>query len=464
MAELRLDQIASRTGGRVAHGDSSLVFSRFNIDSRLSQPGEMFFALLAKRDGHDYIADAAAKGARGAVIARDLIPPHPDFALVRVKDTTLALRDLAHSVLADYPVKVVAITGSIGKTTTKEFAARLLSQKYCVLKSEANYNNILGVALSLLRLNSNHEVAVLEMGMSARGEIQALTRLAPPDVAVITNINPVHLEFLGSVEEIARAKKEILEGTKPGGAAVVNIDDPWVREISHDWTGPKITFGLAPECDVRASKVKKKGYRGMAFNLSLSQSGKKKKVHFPFFYEDYLYNLLAAVGVSQALGVPFNSVVRAIPQLEPFSRRGELIELPSSIKLIDDSYNSNPRALTSVLKSLSELPARRKVAILGDMLELGDKEIEFHIRAGEEVAGFGWDVLITVGPRSLHLAEAAQRAGLPLKNIHSFSSSEEAGAAIVSFLREGDLVLVKGSRGMKMESIVERIKSAVGGG
>lgn len=459
MAELRLDQVALRTGGQILQGEAGIVFSRFNIDSRLSQPGELFFALVANRDGHDFVADAACRGARGAVVARNIPPPGADFALVRVADTTLALQQLARSVLVDFPVKVVGITGSIGKTTTKEFTASLLGQKFRVLKSEGNYNNVLGLALTLLKLAPVHEVAVLEMGMSARGEIRTLTKVAPPDLAVITNIHPVHLEFLGSLEEIARAKKEILEGTKPGGWAILNGDDPWVEKISRDWTGPRMTFGLGRRCDVRASRVEKKGFEGFRFELSLPASEQRQEVLFPFFYEDYLYNLLAAIGVSQVLGLSVEPMLQAITRLRPFEHRGVCLELPMAIRLVDDSYNSNPHALHSALRSLADLPARRRVAVLGDMLELGEKEIEFHVQAGRHVVSTGWDVLVTVGPRSLHLAESARRAGLSPERIYSFGSSEEAGRALPSLLQEGDLILVKGSRAVGMELIVESLKS-----
>jgi UDP-N-acetylmuramoyl-tripeptide--D-alanyl-D-alanine ligase len=457
MAELRLNQIAVKVGGQIIQGDPAAVFGRFNIDSRLSEPGELFFALKAKRDGHDFIPDAAAKGARGAVISQEVQPPGQDFALVRVEDTAVALQRLAGSVLAEYPVKVIGITGSIGKTTTKEFTASLLSRRFNVLKSEGNYNNYIGLALSLLKLRPSHDVAVLEMGTSGRGEIRTLTRIAPPDVSVIINVNPVHLEFLHSLEGIAQAKKEILEGTRPGGTAVLNVDDPWVRKISRDWKGQKISFGLSRRCDVRASRIRKKSPDGMVIELHLG--GEKEQVLFPFIYEDYLYNLLAAVGASHALFLPFGDIIQTIPQLKPFSRRGVFIRLTSSVELVDDSYNSNPRALASALKSLASLPAQRRIAVLGDMLELGEKEIEFHIGAGEDIVAQGWDVLITVGRLSLHLAEGARAAGLDPSHIFSFASSEEAAAKAVSLIRAGDLILVKGSRGMKMDLIVDRIKS-----
>jgi UDP-N-acetylmuramoyl-tripeptide--D-alanyl-D-alanine ligase len=460
MAELGLNEIAAKVGGRIVQGDPALVFGRFNIDSRLSEPGELFFALKARRDGHAFIPDAAARGARGAVISQEVYPPGQDFALLRVDDTAVALQALAASVLAEHPVKVIGVTGSIGKTTTKEFAASLLVRRFNVLKSEGNYNNYLGLALSLLKLRPSHDLAVLEMGTSGRGEIRTLTRIAPPDVSVITNVNPVHLEFLHSLEGIAQAKKEILEGTKTGGTAVLNADDPWVDKISQDWKGQKITFGLSPRCAVRASRVRKKSPDGMVIDLHLGEE--KEEVFFPFIYEDYLYNLLAAVGASHALFLPFDDIIQTIPQLKPFNRRGVLIRLASSVELIDDSYNSSPRALASALKSLASLPARRRIAVLGDMLELGEKEIEFHAEAGQEVVARGWDVLITVGRLSLHLAEAARAAGLDPGHIFSFASSEEAAAKAVSLIRAGDLILVKGSRGMRMEFIADRIKLELG--
>ncbi len=457
MADLSLDQIAARVHGQIIQGDPALVFRRFNIDSRRSEPGELFFALKARRDGHDFIQDAAAKGARGAIISREIESPRRDFALVRVEETAAALQSLASSVLADQPVKVVGITGSIGKTTTKEFTASLLSRRFNVLKSEGNYNNILGLALSLLKLKPSHDVAVLEMGTSGSGEIRALTRLAPPDVSVIINVNPVHLEFLHNLKGVAQAKKEILEGTKPGGTAVLNADDPWVRQLSQSWKGSRITFGLSPRCDIRASRIRKKSPDGMVIELHLGEE--KGEVLFPFIYEDYIYNLLAAVGASHALSLPFGDIIETIPKLTPYSRRGVFIRLVSSVELIDDSYNSNPKALASALKSLTSLPARRKIAILGDMLELGEREAEFHVKAGREVVAQGWDVLITVGRLGYHLAEGARAAGMSPSHVHSFGSSEEAAARIISLIQTGDLVLVKGSRAMRMDLIVDRIKS-----
>ena len=458
MAELSLGEIALRTGGRISQGDPSLRFSSFNIDSRLSQPGELFFAIVAKRNGHDFVHDAFSKGARGAVISQDIPPAGPAFALIRVPDTVPALQALAKSVLAEQAPRVIGITGSIGKTTTKEFTAALLSPCFRVLKSEGNFNNHLGLALSLLKLQPGHEAAVLEMGTSSPGEIRELTRIAPPDIAVITNVNPVHLEFFHSLEAIASAKKEILDGAKEDATAVLNGGDPFVQKIAQEWRGRRLSFGFSPACDIRASGIRKLGADGMTFELHLE--GRAKRVRFPFFYEEYLSNLLAAVGAGHALSLPFEAMVDEIPRLTPFSGRGGLIQLDHGLQLIDDSYNSNPKALEAALKGLASLPAERRVAVLGDMLELGPAEADFHRQAGRQVAADGWDLLLAVGPLARHIAEGAVAAGLPRARVLTFTTSDEAARSISTLIEDGDLILVKGSRGIKIERVVERLKDA----
>jgi UDP-N-acetylmuramoyl-tripeptide--D-alanyl-D-alanine ligase len=459
MVELRLDEVAAKMGGQIVQGDPARIFRRFNIDSRLTEPGELFFAIKARRDGHDFIADAWRMGARGAVITHDVSPPAGDFGLVRVPDTLAAIQELARTVLVDHPVKVVAITGSIGKTTTKELAAALLSSRFRVLKSEANFNNSLGVALSVLRLEPEHGVAVLEMGTSGFGELLSLTRIAPPDIAVITNVNPVHLESFHSLEGIARAKKEILEGTRAAGVAVLNGDDPWVRTIGQEWKGRRLTFGLSEGCDIRAASVERLGPEGMA--LELRAGRKKAKIRFGFLYEDYIYNLLGAVGVCVALALPLDQVAGMIPRLRPLADRGNLVRLGRGVRLVDDSYNSNPRALEGALRGLAALPAKRRVAVLGDMLELGESEVEFHRTAGRQVVEYGWNMLVAVGPLGRCIAEGARAAGMDPEAVEHFDSAEEASSRISSLVRDGDLVLVKGSHNVHLERLVEELRRSL---
>jgi UDP-N-acetylmuramoyl-tripeptide--D-alanyl-D-alanine ligase len=442
-------------GGKILQGSHSLSFHKFNIDSRLTEPGELFFALVAERNGHDFVPAAIKKGASGAVVSHEVTIPDKDIALIQVNDTLEALHKLAGQVLSEHPVKVIGITGSIGKTTTKEFAFRLLSRSLDVLKSEGNFNNQLGVPLSLLKLTDKHEVAVLEMAMSAPGEIRTLTRIAPPDIAVITNIYPVHLQFFNSIEEIALAKKEILDGTKDDGIAVLNGDDPLVKKIAEDWKGERISFGLSEGCEVRAQNIRKVGWEGMSFELRYGP--RKEKISLPFFYESHLYNFLAASAAAWALSIPFEDILPQIITLKLMPNRGTLVRLANDIKLIDDSYNSNPAALEAALKALVPLPSKRKIAVLGDMLELGEKEVAYHIQAGKHVAESGWDILVTVGILSQHMSEGALSSGMGADQIISFKNSEEAAGEILRLIQEGDLILVKSSRKIGIEKIVERL-------
>ena len=456
MASLRLNLIAEKTEGKIIQGSSSLTFSKFNIDSRKTEPGELFFAILAQRNGHDFVPHAFQNGASGAVISQEVSPAPKSAALIKVNDTLKSLQKLAHYVLSEHNIKVIGITGSNGKTTTKEFINSLISRRFCVLKSEGNYNNHLGLPLTLLKLEKRHEIALLEMAMRAPGEIRTLTRIAPPDVSVITNINPVHLEFFTSLEDIAQAKKEILEGTKKQGTAVLNRDDPLVKKIGEDWPGDKIYFGLSSPGDIQAQNIEYRDYQGIIFELCYGQ--KREKVHFPFFYESYLYNLLAASGVALSLSLRLDEITPQISKLKPYSMRGTLIRLEKNIKLIDDSYNSNPRGLESALRGSVALPSKRKIAVLGDMLELGEKEANFHFQAGQQVAKGGWNLLVGIGPLSQHTVKGALSAGMERSQTFLFQNSDEAAEEIFSLLKEEDLVLVKGSRGMKTEKIVEHLK------
>jgi UDP-N-acetylmuramoyl-tripeptide--D-alanyl-D-alanine ligase len=457
MASLRLDEIARTTGGTVLQGAPSLMFGSYGIDSRTVPAGGLFFAVAGRRDGHEFVGAAAAKGAAGAIVAHPVAVDDPTFGLVQVPDTVAALQALAHDVLVRRPVKVVGITGSVGKTTTKEFTAALLAPRFRVLKSEGNYNNHLGLALSLLRLEAGHDVAVLEMGMSAAGEIRTLARIAPPDVAVITNVSPVHLEFFDGLDAIARAKKEILDGAKPGATAVLNGDDPLVMGLAADFPGRKVTFGRGPSCDVRADGVAAKGFAG--FDVNLRYGHRFLRVPFPFLNEAAVADLLAAAAASFALGLGPDEIGPGLASLRPAAGRGLLVEAAGGVRVYDDSYNSNPRALEAALASLAALPAARKVAVLADMLELGEGGREFHRRAGETAARKGWDILVAVGPLAAFIAEGAAAAGMAAAAIHRFADAAAAAAAIPALVRDGDLVLVKGSRGMKTESIVEALKA-----
>lgn len=456
MAALSLDRIAAATGAGLA-GDGSAVASGFAIDSRLVRPGDLFFAVSAERDGHDFAADAAARGAIGAVVSREVPGLPAGFALLRVGDAVRALQDLARSVLAERRVKVVAVTGSVGKTTTKEFVAAVLARRFRVLKSEGNFNNHLGLALSILGLEESHAAAVLEMGMRAAGEIRVLAGIAPPDVAVITNVQPVHLEFLGSLEAVAAAKWEIVEGLRPGGTAVLNADDPrLVRRAAGLPREKTVFFGRGPSADVGAERLVGLGFDGFGFDLRLP--GTVVPGRLAFLTEGYLSDALAAAAAAWALDLPAGEIAAGLAGLRPQPGRGAWTRLARGVVLVDDSYNSNPAALAAALRGLATLPAGRRVAVLGDMLELGPGEEAFHAEAGRIAAAAGWDVLLAIGPRSRALARAAVAAGLAPAAVRTFASSPEAAEALAGVLKPGDLVLVKGSRGMRTEAAADRVR------
>lgn len=454
--ELSLNQLAEKMSGTIIQGAPSQTFNIFNIDSRETKPGELFFAITAERDGHNFIPHAQKKGAGGAVISKPVSLPHKNFALIKVQDTVQALQQLAQKVLSKHQVKIAGITGSTGKTTTKEFASSLLSISYKVLKSQGNYNNYLGLPLSILQLQKEHQLAVLEMGISQPGEMETLTKIAPPDVSVITNIKPVHLEFFKNIEEIASAKKKILEGMNKNSTAVLNGDDWRVKKIARQWKGSKLFFGLSSECEIRATQIHKSLPWGITFILIYKN--REMKITIPFLYEIYLYNFLAATAAAVLFSVPLEKIQKKAQKLKPVPGRGVIYKLSPGITVVDDTYNSNPGGLESVLKGLSSFPSQRKVVVLGDMLELGEKEVEYHLQAGKQVVHWGWDILITVGPLSKHMAEGAREEGLNSNQIFCFSNSEEAAQEINSLVKENDLILIKGSRGIKTEKILEKLK------
>ncbi len=442
--------------GKILQGDPSSKFNHYSIDSRQTEKGSLFFALKDKRDGHEFILDAVEKGAGGAVVSKQVSFVNKKTAYIKVSHTLKALQKLAHQVFLEHHVKVIGITGSTGKTTTKDFTAALLKKKYHPLKSRGNFNNHIGLPLSLLGLHENHDVAVLEYGMSSPGEISDLTCIAPPDIAVICNVYPVHMEFFKSIHHIADAKKEILDGMKKNGTAVLNGDQPIVLDMVKSLGKKPVLFGLKDHCDVRAQDIRIHSLQKMSFNFFYK--GFHSRTTIPFSNKGYLYNFLAAAGIASIMSVPFKDILKTGKKLNPSNNRGEILYLADNIKVIDDSYNSNPAALDHALESLSVPTQGRRIAVLGDMLELGEKEINYHRKAGDSVTKNNIDILITIGPLAKYIAESALNSGMSSHKIMSFYESEEAAKEIPSLLKENDLVLVKGSRGMKTEKIIKALK------
>lgn len=455
---LRLAELAAATGGSVASGRGEREVRGISIDTRSLKPGELFVAVAGARfDGHDFLGSAAAKGAAAALVHREVLAP-PGLDLVRVEDTTRALGDLARHVRMSGRLPLVAITGSAGKTTTKDMTAALLEARGRVLRTEANLNNRYGVPLTLFRLQPEHTAAVLEMGMSAAGELSQLTRIARPDVAVITNVAAVHLEFFDSVDAIARAKAEILEGLRPLGAAVLNWDDPRTRRIGEDHKGDVIWFGQDRMCDVSAEDVRGSA-DGMRFRLRLE--GTRQAVLLPLPGAHFVQNFLAAAAAAHRLGIAPEQIAARAGELKAASRRGQQARLGQDVTLLDDSYNSNPSAVQAAVQALQLAPRGRRVAFLGDMLELGPEAAKLHEQTGAGVAA-ALDVLVGVGPHSAALIKGAGKAGLRAAALHWFADAAAAAAAAPELVRPGDAVLVKGSRGVRMEQVADALVARFG--
>jgi len=456
-----LSEVAAATSGRVVSGAPAARVSGVTIDSRRVEPGQLFVAIAGPRfDGHDFVAEAAARGAAAALVHRDLQAP-AGFALVRVADTTRGLADLAGRARAQAEVPVVCITGSAGKTTTKDMTAALLAARGPVLKTEGNLNNQYGLPLMLLRLRPEHAAAVLELGMSAAGELRALSGIARPDVAVITLVAPVHLEFFASVDAIAAAKAEILEGLAEGGTAVLNGDDPRVKRIgdAHRAGGGRVLwFGRDRAHDVSAENWRGTVH-GMRFTLRVG--GQAEEIALPLPGPHFLMNFLAAAAVAHHLGIGMGTIAETATTLKAASHRGEVVSLGEGITLLDDCYNSNPTAVEAAVVALGLSARGRRVAFLGDMLELGPTGPELHRQTGEKVGG-RLDLLAAVGPLAAGFLEGARRAGLRPEALVAFADSAGAAAAAPDLVGPGDAVLVKGSRGVRMEVIVDALRTRFG--
>lgn len=455
--------VASATGGR-AEADSAAALraplAGVSIDSRTLRPGELFVAIVGPRfDGHAFLKDAQARGARAAVVHQGT-EAVPGLPLVHVADTTRALADLARERRRESDVPVVAITGSAGKTTTKDLTALLLATRGPVLRTEGNLNNQYGLPLTLLRLAPEHVAAVLEMGMSAPGELRTLTGIALPDLALITNVGTAHLAFFGSQGEIAKAKAEILEGLRPGGRAVLNAEDPRVRKVGEAFAGRVIWFGRDRRCDVSGEN-----WRGTAFGMrfDLVVEGRKVDVALPLPGPHFMMNFLAAAAAAHALGVAPEAMAEAAVHFSPGKHRSQVRRLGQNVVLIDDCYNSSPEALDAAVAALSMAGAARRVAVLGDMLELGPEAARLHRERGLDYGG-KVDRLFSVGPLAREIGEGARHAGLPATAVRHFDDAAAAAAAVPELVQAGDAVLVKASRGVKLEAVVDALVARFGEG
>jgi UDP-N-acetylmuramoyl-tripeptide--D-alanyl-D-alanine ligase len=447
----------------------------FSIDSREVKAGEIFFALSQPdyknngfngdfADSHQFIKSAFESGAIACVARPDKVFGNPELEqfldrLLLVDDAIVALQALAAGIYRDWGKPVVAVTGSAGKTTAKELTAHVLSENgFRVLKNIKNYNNGLGHPLTVLRLSSegNYDVAVLEMGMSTpMHEIKRLCEITPPDFAVELNVLPVHLEHLGSIEAIAAAKAELVEGMKPGGTAVLNADDPRVLAMKEKHQGPNTTYGISQQADVTATEIHSKKFGQTDFKLHTPAG--HATVSMKLAGRHNISNALAAAAVGLGFKISPENIARALSTVAPPPQRGEVLRFAAGFEVVNDSYNSNPDALMSMVDTLVENGghAKRKIVVAGEMLELGIDAESIHRETGKKIAASGIDALFGVRGLASCLVEGAQEAGL--HETKFFVDSDQAAEEIVNEMRAGDLVLVKGSRGVRTEKIVAKL-------
>jgi UDP-N-acetylmuramoyl-tripeptide--D-alanyl-D-alanine ligase len=424
----------------------------YSIDSRTIQSGDLFFAVKGEHlDGHDFVHQALERGAVSAVVRKDQLARFPvKTCLLAVDDTLVALQTLATAVRRLWGKPVVGITGSAGKTTTKEAIAHALASHYTVWKSEGNLNNHFGLPLMLLKLQPEHEVAVIEMGMSHAGEIRALAKIAQPEIGVVTVVAPVHLEHFDSIAGIARAKYELVESLPASGTAVLNADDEYVSQFGRDFKGKVVLYGTRAPADVRAENVKSCGAEGSEFDVVVESV--REHAVLPLLGTHNISNALAAVAVALDRGLKLSNAVASLATLKPADKRGQVVQV-GNIRVINDCYNSNPKALEAMVDALAAMPAKRRIVVAGEMLELGPAGEQMHYAAGKHIAEKHLDVLLGVRGLAQHMVAGAKASGTRAEFL---PSPEAAGAWLARETRDGDVVLLKASRGVKLEKALEK--------
>lgn len=452
MQTITLAQLVSAVNGTLLgeYRDMETTIDILDTDSRTVHPGALFLPLVGERfDGHNYIDAALNNGAAGTFTDRELTEYRGDKFYVKVENTELALRDLAVWYKSQFPIPFVAVTGSVGKTTAKDMIACVLGQKYHVLKTEGNFNNNLGLPLTVLRLEPKHEMCVLEMGMDRFGEIDYLAGAVKPDVGVITNIGDAHIERLGSRENIFKAKCEMLPHVKKEGLLVLNGDDDFLPTLRGKTQTPAVFCGRGTELNYRAAVT---GGDGLSFiSCCVETPGMKEDVEIPALGEHMIYPVTMAAAVAEYFGLTREEITRGLSSFIPTKMRMNVHKRADDIAILDDCYNANPQSMRAAISVLSGSRSAVKVAVLGDMLELGEFSEELHTGVGAFMGGKGIDCLVAVGPECRRMVEGARKAGVP----NTFHCEDKAAAMEVlkHWLREDTTFLVKASRGMRLEEI-----------
>jgi UDP-N-acetylmuramoyl-tripeptide--D-alanyl-D-alanine ligase len=461
-----LQDVLTATGGTPVRRGRADAFDGVSTDSRILAAGSLFVPLKGPRfDGHDYLAQAAGAGAAGVLVERGregLVKGlAAGTAAVSVSDTLTALGDLARLWRSRFAIPVVGLTGSTGKTTTKEMAAAIMGREKNLLKNEGNLNNLVGLPLTIFRMTAAHEAAVLEMGTNRRGEIARLTEIASPTVGLVTNVGPAHLEGLQSLETIREEKGDLYRVMDGRGTAVINLDDPLLAPWAEQWKGTKITFGIDADADVTASRIAHEAERGTVFTLLAE--GVSREILLPVLGFHNVANALAAAAAALGAGIGFDAICQGLMAFRPVGGRMEVWRLKNGACLIDDTYNANPASVAAALKTLQGLKGECKsTVILGDMLELGDEAERYHEEIGRAVVETGVGKAYLRGDFARSTAKGALKRGMKGDQVLVDLSTEETVAHLKACLRTGDWVLVKGSRKMKMEEIVQAILGAIG--
>ncbi len=454
--------VVSGTGGTLTKGPRNALFHTASIDTRSLQPGDVFFAIRGPNlDGHRFISDALAKGALGVVAAQDYQYPGEfpeDRVLIHVVETHKALKDLAAWIRRRWSGALVAITGSMGKTTTRKFMTQVMQSRLHVYQTPGNYNNLYGLPLALFGLEPEHDMGIFEMGMSAPGEIAEMCRIAAPGIGVITNVAPVHLAFFNSLEEIAKAKGELAEALPAQGTLIYNMDDPLVTRIAAGFAGRKISYGNSEKADVRADRIGLVSLNETCFRLSCS--GVNCDATIPLPGAHFVMNALPAVALAIQYRIPLDRILESLRSLKQASMRGQILRFKEGFAVIDDSYNSNPQALMNMIETIAQMPEfTRRILVAGEMLELGSDSNSLHSRCGAFAAKNGLDFVIGIQGAAQHIVRAAVQAGLPESRAHFFPDAGAATEFINAEMRSGDLALVKGSRGVHTEKIIQSLRS-----
>lgn len=447
-------EMAAAFGGVLAGGPADRELPAVSIDTRTIAPGALFVAIRGPRfDGHAFVAEAIARGAGAVVVSDRAAVTSTDVPFIVVEDTLHGLQEAARVIRRRAGSTVVAITGSAGKTTTKEIAATLLGRRFTTFRNRGNLNNHIGLPLSLFELHTAPAYAVMELGMSGFGEIRRLVSIAEPQVRVWTNVGEAHLGFFKSVGEIAQAKQEILEGATSDQVFVANAADPHVMARVPSFAGQVITFGVDVPADVSVTDARLRGFDGTTARLSLR--GEQRAIETRLIGTTNLFNIAAASAVALSAGLDADDIAAGVAELVPAAHRGEVVRASGGWVVIDDAYNSSPSALAKALQTLATMPGRH-VAVLGEMLELGEFSTHYHAECGTAAGRVGIETVIAVGgPSARALADAAAASGV--KDVHYVADSTEGAALARGLVREGDAVLVKGSRGIRMEAVVQAL-------